>query len=282
MYGIIAFLRKFYFTILFVILEIISLVFVFTDNYYHEAGYFNSSGKITGSVYSAYSGITSYFNLKKVNQQLAEENTRLLNLASDVKDTSGHKKIPKTNPFGQQYNFVLAEVIDNSTNQPNNYLTLNAGSEQGVGEGMGVTSPAGVVGIVVKASEHYSVVMSLLHQKTLVSAMFKKTGTFGTLAWDDRMDYRFATLTQIPMSEKIKNGDTIVTSGYSSTFPKGILVGIVYDYKAIPEQYFYSIHVKLSTDFKNLRYVYVVSDIKKMEKAAVKTDAVNSLNNKTK
>jgi rod shape-determining protein MreC len=282
MYGIIAFLRKFYFTILFVVLEIISLIFVFTANYYHEAGYFNSSGKITGTVYNTYSGVTSYFGLKNVNQQLAEENMMLLNYASEIKDTSAHKKIPKINPFGQHYNFILAEVIDNSTNQPNNYLTLNSGSEQGVGEGMGVIGPTGIIGIVIKVSEHYSVVMSMLHQKTLVSAMFKKSGTFGTLAWGDKMDYRFATLTQIPMSEKIKNGDTIVTSGYSSTFPKGIMVGVVDNFKAIPEQYFYSIHVKLSSDFKNLRFVYIVCDIKKMEKAAVKIDAENSLNSKTK
>lgn len=282
MYGIIAFLRKFYFAVLFIMLEIISLIFVFSNNYYHEAGYFNSSNRIAGTVYSAYSGFTSYFNLKTVNRQLAEENSRLLNSASEIKDTSAHKKIPKTNPFGQQFNFIVAEVIDNSTNLPSNYITLNAGSDQGVGEGMGVICPNGIVGIVVKVSAHYSVVMSLLHKKTLVSAMFKKSGTFGTLSWGDKMDYRFATLAQIPMSEKVKVGDTIETSGYSNTFPKGIMVGTVESFKEIPEQYFYVVRVKLSTDFKNLRYVYVVSDIKKIEKETLETDAANSLNDKTK
>ncbi len=291
MYGIVAFFRRFYFTVLFVALEIISLVFVFTDNYYHEAGYFNSSSKIAGSFYNTYSGISSYFNLKKVNQQLAEENARMLNFVSEIKDTSAHKKIAKTNPFGQQYNFILAEVIDNSTNLPNNYLTLDAGSAQGIDEGMGVISPSGIVGVVIQVSEHYSVVMSLLHQKALVSAMFKKSNTFGTLSWGDKMpaqttwsgwDYRFAALSQVPMSEKVKLGDTIVTSGYSNTFPKGIMVGIVDDFKAIPEQYFYTVHVKLSTDFKNLRYVYVVKDIKKIEKNTLEKDAQNSLIGKPK
>jgi rod shape-determining protein MreC len=291
MSGIIAFLRKFYFFVLFVILEITSLVFVFTNNYYHEAGFFNSSNKVAGTVYGAYSGITSYFNLKKVNQQLADENSHLLNVVSDIKDTAAHKKLPKTNPFGQQFNFLLAEVIDNSTNLPNNYLTLNQGSEEGIGEGMGVICPSGIVGIVVKVSAHYSVVMSLLHKKALVSAMFKKSGTFGTLAWGDKMpaqtdwsdgDYRFATLTQIPMSEKVKAGDTIVTSGFSNVFPKGVMVGVVDDFKSIPELYFYIVHVKLSTDFKNIRYVYVVSDLKKIEKTSLEDAAENSLNEKTK
>ncbi len=282
MYGIIAFLRKFYFAVLFVVLEIISLIFVFSNNYYHEAGYFNSSNKIAGTVYIAYSGVTTYFNLKKVNQQLADENARLLHLASEIKDTSAHKKIPKTNPFGQEFNFILAEVIDNSTNLPNNYITLNGGSDQGIGEGMGVISPEGIVGVVVKVSSHYSVVMSLLHKKALVSAMFKKSGTFGTLSWGEKMDYRFATLAQIPMSEKVRVGDTIVSSGFSNTFPKGIMIGEVESVKEIPEQYFYTVRVKLSTDFKNLRYVYVVSDLRKIEKEKLEDDAANGLNEKAK
>lgn len=96
------------------------------------------------------------------------------------------------------------------------------------------------------------------------------------------MDYRYAKLSQIPMSEKIKAGDTIVTSGYSSMFPKGVMIGTIEEYKAIPELYFYAIQVKLSTDFKNLRYVYVVSDLEKIEKDAVEKDAQNLLNDKVK
>jgi rod shape-determining protein MreC len=282
MYGIIAFFKRHYFTLLFLILEASSFAFVFTNNYYHEAGYFNSSNRIAGSVYSTYSGLTSYFNLKNTNDQLAEENARLLNLVSTNKDTSTHKNVLKTNPYGQEYHFILSQVIDNSTNFPNNYLTLDAGSDEGIDEGMGAVSPSGIVGIVVKVSPHYSVVMSLLHQKTLVSAMFKKSGTFGTIAWGDKMDYRFAAFSQIPMSEKVKIGDTIVTSGFSSIFPKGIMVGTVNDFTPIPEQYFYAIHVKLSTDFKNLKYVYVVSDLKKIEKDTLEINAQKSLNEKTK
>ncbi len=78
MSGIIAFLRKFYFAVLFVFLEVISLIFVFSNNYYHQAGYFNSSNKVAGIVNSAYSGVTTYFNFKTVNRQLADENARLL------------------------------------------------------------------------------------------------------------------------------------------------------------------------------------------------------------
>ena len=68
------------------------------------------------------------------------------------------------------------------------------------------------------------------------------------------------------MSEKVKVGDTVVTSGFSNIFPKDVMVGVVEDFKPIPDQYFFKINVRLSTNFKKLRYVYIVSDLGKQEK----------------
>ncbi|MGP8215076.1 MAG: rod shape-determining protein MreC [Bacteroidia bacterium] len=265
MYGIIAFFRKHYFAVLFAVLEFLSLYFVFKDNYYHQAGFFNSANIVSGSIYKTTNNIKSYFNLKSENEQLANENMRLHNSLSAVSDTAKRSKVPHTNPYGQQFNFITAEVIDNSTSQINNYLTLNIGKAQGVSEGMGVVSPSGIVGVIVNASEHYSVVMSLLHKNYQLSAMLKKGGAFGTITWRGG-DYRYALLSQIPMSEQVNVGDTIISSGYSTIYPKGITIGVVEKVEPIPTQYFYTIKVRLSANFKKLGYVYVVSDILKKER----------------
>ncbi|HTB06821.1 MAG TPA: rod shape-determining protein MreC [Bacteroidia bacterium] len=265
MYGIIAFFRKNYFVLLFAALEFLSLSFVFKDNYYHEAGYFNTSNSIAGSIYTTESNISSYFSLKTQNNQLVEENAQLHNLIAGTGDTTKHPKVLQKNPYGQQFNFMTAEVIDNTTNLLNNHITLNVGKTQGVVSGMGVMAPSGIVGIVVNVSDHYSVVMSLLHKNFQLSAMLKKGGAFGTISWKGG-DYQMALLSQIPMSEKVKVGDTVVTSGYSNIFPKDVMVGVVEEFKPIPDQYFFSIKVRLATNFKKLRYVYVVSDLGKQEK----------------
>jgi rod shape-determining protein MreC len=279
MYGIIEFFKRNYFLLLFAALEFLSLSFVFRNNYYHEAGFFNSANSVAGSVYKIQSGITYYFNLSEINRQLAEENAEMHNVLSKANDTSGMRKFKTTNRYGQQFNYVLGEVIDNSTNRTENYITLDVGRKQGVSNGMGVISPTGIVGIVVNVSDNYSVVMSLLHKSSQISAMLKKDGTFGTLHWKGD-DYRYATLSQIPMSEKLKVGDTIVTSGFSSIFPKGITIGNLESSETIPEQYFYSIIVKLSTNFKNLRYVYVVSNIMKEEKTELEQSTLNTYKEK--
>lgn len=265
MYGIIEFFKRNYFILLFAALEFLSLYFVFKNNYYHQAGFFNSANSVVGSVYKIQTGISNYFNLTSINEQLAEENARLHNSLSHLKDTSKLTKNHVTTPYAQEYDYILAEVIDNSTNMPDNYMTLNVGKNKGITEGMGVICPAGVVGIVVSSSEHYAVVMSVLHKSCKVSAMLKKDGTFGTLSWPQK-DYRYGLLSEIPMSESLKKGDTVVTSGYSTIFPKGVAVGRVETYDTLAAQYFYAVKVRLSTDFKNLRYVYVLSNIMKKEK----------------
>src|SRR6185312_4493775 len=108
MYGIIAFFRRNYFAVLFVAFEFLALFFVFRNNYYHQAGFFNSSNAVAGSVYKTWSGITGYFNLKSENERLAQENTRLQNMLSASPDTTKHVKMPQTNPYGDQYSFVSA------------------------------------------------------------------------------------------------------------------------------------------------------------------------------
>ncbi len=279
MYGIIAFFRRHYFAVLFVVLEFLSLTFVFKDNYYHQAGFFNSANSVAGSFYKTYNDITSYFNLKSENTQLHEENMRLHNNLAAIPDTTKHPKVAHDNLYGQQFNFISAEVIDNSTNQVNNYITLNVGKNQGLTEGMGVISPSGIVGVVIGVSDHYAVVMSMLHKNYQLSAMLKKGGAFGTITWKGD-DSRYALLSQIPMSEQVNPGDTIISSGYSTVYPKGVTVGVVEKVEPIPTQYFYTIKIRLSTNFKKLGFVYVVSDIMKKEKEELENNVHNANNGK--
>ena len=102
--------------------------------------------------------------------------------------------------------------------------------------------------------------------------MLKKGGAFGTITWKGD-DYRYALLSQIPMSEQVNPGDTIISSGYSTIYPKGITIGVVEKVEPIPTQYFYTIKVRLTANFKKLGFVYVVSDLMKTEKADLEENA---------
>ena len=159
-----------------------------------------------------------------------------------------------------------------SINKQNNYLTLNVGEAQGVTEQLAVLSPSGIVGIVKESSHNFASVISLLNQNLRVSAMLKRTGYFGSLNWDGR-DYRYASLYDLPNHISIMKGDTVVTSGYSTMFPKGELIGIVEEIEEVEGSEFVKIRVRLAVDFKNVSNVLVIKNLLREEQVKLESEA---------
>jgi len=60
-------------------------------------------------------------------------------------------------------------------------------------------------------------------------------------------------------------GDTVVTSGYNSIYPDGLMVGTIDKVELKDEALFYNLRVKLSQDFRKLSYVAIVKSNLKEE-----------------
>jgi rod shape-determining protein MreC len=69
----------------------------------------------------------------------------------------------------------------------------------------------------------------------------------------------------IPKSVQVAKGDSIVTSGYSLSFPPNILIGVVSEIVDDKSSNFYSLIVKPSTNFYSVEYVTVVDNLQKEE-----------------
>ena len=152
---------------------------------------------------------------------------------------------------------VPARVIDNSLRSVDNYLTLNVGAADGVQAGQGVVSVAGVVGRVRSVSAHYAMVASVLNSKTLVAAKVKRDGSTGVVKWPGD-DFSRALLDYIPRQNRVVRGDTVVTSGYNTVFPEGVFIGTIEGFVKEPDKNFWTVTLRLGTDFSRLTYVYVV------------------------
>jgi len=74
----------------------------------------------------------------------------------------------------------------------------------------------------------------------------------------------------------INEGDTIVTSGYSSIFPKGVMIGYVENISKPEGDNFYEIDLELSTNFNNLSFVYVVNNLRKDEQIKLENTVIES------
>jgi len=274
MRNLIQFILKYYFFILFVLLEVLAVSLVIQHNKYHKAYFMNFKHAFEGNLSEKFLNLKDYLNLRKENKQLIVENNKLYNRLAKYKTLrSENQNNSEDSLYMGQYTYIPAKVINNSTNKQYNYITLNKGSRQGIKEEMAVVSADGVVGVVKKVSDNFSSVISVLNRQFYINAKIKKNGYFGPLSWNGK-NYKQVILSQIPHHVKVEIGDTIVTSGYSAIYPEGIMIGVVSNFE-MKGGNFYEITVDLSTDFKNLSQVQVINNFKKEEQTTLENSAKN-------
>ncbi len=273
MRNLIGFLSRNSFFLFFLCLEGIAALLLIQNNRFQRSEFLNSSNAVSGSFYQFVNNATQYFELAEINQQLAAENALLRNQLKGSKiEIFGKSFVIDDTIYQQAYQFTEATVINGTVSKANNYITLNKGKLAGVEEGMGVIGPKGVIGIVKTVSTRFSSVMTILHTQSKVSAKLKDQRYLGSLVWDGR-DYLKGQLIDIPKNATIMLGDTVVTSGYSSVFPKGISVATVTNMEKPQGNNFYDIEVQLVNDFKKIEKVYIVKNVLKKEQEQLEEKA---------
>lgn len=265
----------------FVLLVTVSCVLLFRGNPYQQAVYMTSAGRVSSSVYGAANSVTSYFYLRTINEDLQ---TRLADL--ELENISLRRQLQRADErlFADSikpdsalmpYNFIIGRVINNSIVKPNNFITINRGSLDGVAPEMGVVDQNGIVGIVNVVGPHTARVISVLNSDLRLSCKVKGSDAFGSLVWDGKTS-RQAVLEELPRHVEFSPGDTIITSGYSVVFPEGIPVGTVVEQMRDADDNFYSLRVELLTDFATLSTVRIIQNFQKDEIQEVETDRVNT------
>ena len=258
MQRLLEFLRRYHFILTFFALEALCMVMIISNIPAPSAWYFSVSNSLRGKTQSLYSEVTDYFHLKKVNRDLAYENQQLLdqlNLFLALHDTSTLPVVRKTG-----YDFIPAKVVGNSMYLNRNTMLLNKGENDGIRKDMGVVAPTGLVGIVAEVSDNYAVVLSLLNKAALISAKILPDNYTGTVYWDGT-DTHSVLMRDLPTHIYINTGDTIVTSGFSSIFPEGVMIGTVQKYEIAHDKANYKVDVQLSTMFASLQWVYIVKNL---------------------
>ncbi len=235
---------------------------------YHTSLILTSANAVSGSIYEASSNVTGYFNLRSINERLQLSNAYLenenLNLRNEI---AGLKALLSDTAYVKEpkrFDYILASVINNSSDRPRNYFTINRGSLDGVKPGMGVVDQSGIVGIVNVSGPHTARIISVINETQKFSAKLKDTPFVGTLAWKGS-DPGVAYLEDIPRHAVFHIGDTVVTSGYSTAFPAGLTVGTVIGRIRPSDDNFFVLKVNLASDFKALSTVRVIKDIYKNE-----------------
>ena len=285
MRNLLDFLVKYNYWFLFLFLEAVSFVLLFQFNSYQGSVWFSSANTVTGKLYETSSEIESYFQLSKINLELTQRNLyleqRLHKLEKQIGDSAADSTMEKSLLVKslQPYRLIPAKVISMTAGRLDNLITINKGEVDGIKKDMGVVCGTGVVGIVYLTSKHYSIVIPILNSQSNISCVIQGRGYFGYLHWTGG-DVSQAYVDDVPRHAHFRLYDNVVTSGYSSVFPAGIIVGKILHVYNSADQMSYRLRVKLSTDFGKLRDVCVVDNSALSEQIDILRAAQDSIRTK--
>lgn len=282
MRNLLDFLVKYSYWFLFFVLEAVSFVLLFQFNSYQGSVWFSSANAVAGKLYETTSAVESYFQLSKINTELTQRNLyleqRLCKLEKEKSDSVADSTMENSLLLKslQPYRLIPAQVVNMKWGRKDNLLTIDKGEADGIKKDMGVVCGTGVVGIVYLTSAHYSIVIPVLNSESNISCVIQGRGYFGYLHWTGG-DISEAYVDDVPRHAHFKLYENVVTSGYSSVFPAGIMVGKILHVYNSADQMSYRLRVKLSTDFGRLRDVCVVDNTALSEQIEVMRAAEDSI-----
>jgi rod shape-determining protein MreC len=119
---------------------------------------------------------------------------------------------------------VAAQVIGRDSTNRYQSMILNKGESDGIQKDMGVVTPSGVVGRVVKTTAATSVVLLVTDPNNAIAGLIQRTRDEGIV---EGTPQGRAKLKYIPMLSALKEGDQVVTSGLVGGFPRGLAIGTI-------------------------------------------------------
>ncbi len=219
--------------------------------------------------------IPEYFNLRHENEVLRRMNVELAAEVSQLRDARlENTRLRSLLEFKERstHPLLAAKVVGKNLTLLRNTLTLDIGTADGVQPMMPVMSEAGLVGLVVSASERYSIVNLLLNTDFRASGKILRSRVDGIVQWDGSE----LVLKNVAQTMDVMQGDVVVTSEYSSTFPADVKIGVVADVRHLPGTMFKKVVLQPAVNLVRLEEVFVILRVASEERAQLEREAAGS------
>ncbi len=269
MLRLLSFLSKNQNLFLFLLLEAVALSLVVRFNAPQRHAMGDSLLEVSAAVQMRKRNISEYFYLKEGNIQLQEENDSLRQILDSLRGKlhvaealieSDSSRVGMIDSLRSHEEFVYmpCRAIRFTHSLSRNYITLDKGRLHGVKEKMGLISPQGIAGFVVKTSPNFSLALSITSYGVGIGAKVEDLPIKPTFTWNGE-DPEHGTLKWIPLDVDLKPGMKVLTSGIRSRFPPDLVIGYIEGLKEDSQDGFHEVSVRLATDFRSLNKLYLIS-----------------------
>ncbi|ANZ95935.1 rod shape-determining protein MreC [Brochothrix thermosphacta] len=197
----------------------------------------NIISKPVNFVVGIFSGAKDLSSTYEENKSLKEQVEQLGQLQSDVvtlkRENAELKQQTDVKSTLSEFDPISALVISRDPDGWFDQVTINKGSLDGIKPNMAVTTGKGLVGKIKSVSAKSSSVelLSSSDSRTRISAAIQgkdNNKAYGIVSGYNKEENTIQ-LTQLPIDQKYKKGQKVVTTGYGGRFPAGLLIGEIKD-----------------------------------------------------
>jgi rod shape-determining protein MreC len=211
----------------------------------------------------AYSYFAGLVNAKSENNrlrgevaQLRQQVTQNASAASENADLLRKLHFVNSRSFPRDYRSIGASIIAQPPSALEQQILIGAGTASRIQTDDPVVTDAGLVGTVVRAAPHVSLVALLTDDTTAVSAVDVQTRAWGIVKAGGTFDH-------VSKDPRVNPGDQLVTAGWksgslSSIYPPNIPIGVVDKVGQNDVDLYKHVQVKPFADFKTLSSVLVL------------------------
>jgi rod shape-determining protein MreC len=154
------------------------------------------------------------------------------------------------------YSTLPARVIARDPTNWYRSIVINKGQDDGIAVDMGVMTPTGAVGRVVKVHRQLAVVLLLIDRNNAVTGLVQRTRDEGIVEGTEK---GLAWIKYLPLLSNVKVGDIVITSGLAGGFPRGLPIGRITRIERREAELFLSAEIQPDTDFGRLEEVLVIT-----------------------
>lgn len=215
------------------------------------------------AVAGSWEGYVDLWGVREENDRLREEVTVLRNETVRLQEAAlAGQRLRELLEFkrGFPHGVAAANIIGRDPSNWYHTLLIDKGEKDGVSIEMGVITPRGVVGRVVKTAPTLSQVLLLTDRNSAVAALIQQTRDEGLV---EGTEMGLARIKYLSLQSPAREGDLVLTSGLTGIFPKGIMIGTLGPLVKKEGALFQEAQVIPSVDFSKLEEVLVITSLSK-------------------
>jgi len=159
------------------------------------------------------------------------------------------------------FKMLSASVTGRESGNYSKILTIDAGTGAGVQLNMPVVTSEGIIGQITELGYNWAKVTTIAEAQSAVGAYIERTDDAGICEGEFELSADgLCRLSYLPAEADVKVGDRVLSTGFGSVYPRGLVIGYVEtvginEFTRSPD-----VTVKCAADFSELTQVMIITD----------------------